>query len=685
MKCLIIAAGRGIRLSGGRTPKPLLVVAGLPLIERTILTAQLAGLRDFCVVTGYEADKVEKFLSDLGRRRDLNITTVRNDQWETRGNGESVLKARNFFSEQFILLMADHVFEEATLAGLMSEPIADGEVILAADFNIKKNNLVDVNDVTKVFVEDGAISDIGKNIVKYNAYDTGMFLCMPAVFDAIEESAKTGDTSLSGGVGILARKKNAKSFDIADHYWMDIDTPEDLKKAEKLLYNTLTKPQDGWVSRWINRKFSTGIFTPLILRFHDNITPNQVSVISSVVGLIGSLSFFLHQAIIGGILVQLASILDGSDGEIARLKKMQSPFGNFLDAVLDRYTDCFILFGMFYYSLTSGATVQLLGSLAKPLILLISGLAISGNVMVSYTSSKSIADFNYRYRGKWIAAGKGRDLRLFLLFLGGVMAFLHPVSVFVALFLVAAISNAIVLKRVLLSWKYASTKNSLIKHNIRAVIFDFDGTVADTMPFLTDLATRLLVENYDISKDKAGRRYLETTGLDFASQIELIFPNHPKNKEVASVFESRKTEGILKRPIFPEVVPALKYFKTRKIRRFICSSTRQEMITEYCKLKNIEGLVDECFGLKPDFEKGKQIEYILRHHGLQPDEVLFVGDSLRDSDFARDQNIQFVGITGLFDRTDFQKKGLLCVCDLTALTRLWDMSKRYLNAIEQLK
>ena len=42
-------------------------------------------------------------------------------------------------------------------------------------------------------------------------------------------------------------------------------------------------------------------------------------------------------------MVALASILDGSDGEIARLKQQRSPFGGYFDAVLDRYADTAML------------------------------------------------------------------------------------------------------------------------------------------------------------------------------------------------------------------------------------------------------------------------------------------------------------------------------------------------------
>ncbi len=685
MKCLIIAAGQGNRLSHVGVPKPLLPLLGLKLIERTILTAQRAGINEFYVVTGYKTEKVEEFLSHLSLRKNLKIHFIRNDEWQSKENGISVLKAKNFLHENFILLMADHIFEEATLIDLIKTSDIDDEVVLAADFKISGNKLIDVNDVTKVLVKDLTILDIGKNIKEYNAYDTGMFLCSPCIFRALEESSRKGDSSLSGGMKILSDQGKDRIFDIKDHYWMDIDTPEDWKKAKKMLYRTLTKPSDGWISRKINRKVSTRLFTPLILKLFNRITPNIVTMISAAAGILAALFFLFHKAIIGGILVQLASILDGCDGEIARLKKMESSFGKFFDAVLDRYTDCFIIFGMFCYSLTSSESLRLLGGPGVPLIFLISGLAIVGNVMVSYTSAKSLADFNYRYKGRWITAGRGRDLRLFILFSGGVMAALHPISVLIALFLLAAISNAIVLKRVFISWKFSFKKDLLVKREIRAVILDFDGTVADTMPFLTDLATRLMVENYNISEEEARRKYLETSGLDFASQMELIFPNHTKNRHVISSFEAEKRKSVMDHPLFPEVIRALKFFKRKKIPLFVCSSTPQEIINEYLRSNRIHGLVDGYFGLKPDFQKSRQIDFILEHYNLRPDEVLFAGDSFKDSEFAKNKGIEFVGITGTFKKCDFQEKGLLCVDNLRVLTRLWAESEKYLNMLEEVQ
>ena len=685
MKCLIIAAGKGNRLSRTGIPKPLLPLPGLRLIERTVLTAQQAGAEEFYIVTGYQAQQVESFLAQLAQRRRLKVQFIRNDEWEHKENGVSILKAKNYIKEDFVLLMSDHIFEESTLKDLIKESRHQDRVVLAADFKIEKNTLIDLNDVTKVQVQDGKIQNIRKTLKRYNAFDTGMFYCTPEIFTAIEESTRNGDTSLSGGVKVMASRGKAGVYDIGKRIWMDIDTPLDWKKARKLLYSNLTKPEDGWISRKINRKISTRLFTPLILRLFKRITPNIVTLISAGTGILAGIGFILHLPVIGAIVAQTASILDGSDGEIARLKKMQSAFGKFFDALLDRYSDSFIFFGMFLFALSSPETTALLGRIAAPLIYGIFGLALAGNLMVSYTSAKSVADLKYRYRGKVIAAGRGRDIRLFIVFLGGVLSVIHPLTVLAALAVIAVLTNAIVLLRVILSWRFELKKTNLIRKEVRAIIFDFDGTLADTMSFLTDLATRLLVEHYDLHEEEARDQYLRTSGLDFAAQMELIFPKHPQNGQVVADFEKKKRETVLEHPLFPAAIPTLKFFQGLGISRFVCSSTPEELLDRYWRSSPVVIPADGYYGMKQDQNKSSRIGSILKDQDLQPREVIFVGDSLKDGEIAVSKGIQFIGINRIFTEAEFREQGLCSVSDLTALVRLWRESMSFRKALEELK
>ena len=683
MKCLIIASGRGSGLSNKGDSKPLIQVLGLSLIERLILSAKNAGLTDFYVVTGYNGEKVRDYLNRFSQSRNIDITYIINEE-RGKGVGLSVLKAKKLLNEKFILLMGNHIFDKSILVKIKNEKIADDEVMLAVDYRIKKNRLIDADNVSKVVVEDSRILDIGKNIKKYNAYDTGIFLCSPAIFGAIEESLPHGNDSLSRAIRVMAEKEKVKAVDIKDDYWIEVNTKKDRRKAAKLLYSNSIKPA-GPITRYINATFATRIFTPLLFRIYKGFTPNQVSFLSFIVALISSLFFILGHAVIGALLIQVSSILDYSDGQFARLKHMASRFGHFTDITLDRYADGFILLGMFYYSLSVIGGKEIVGIYWSPLIISsISILAIVGNLMVSYTSATSVVNFGYVYKRRGIAAGRGRDIRLFLLFIGGIMSYFNPIYVFLALFVIALQANTIVISRVILSRNYFTREATFRMINgTKAIIFDFDGTLANTMPFLTKLAVKLITANYSISKEEAKRRYLETTGVDFAGQLESIFPNHPDNQKMAADFEERKLGGIFDHPVFPNVIPTLKYFRSKNIKTFICSSTKQEIITKYCQLNKIDILLDNLFGYKPNFKKVEQFDFILQHYKLQPDKVVFVADSLKDCDFARDKRINFIGISKIFKKKAFQKKGTLSVRSLADLTKFFDTSENFLKYVEQ--
>jgi CDP-L-myo-inositol myo-inositolphosphotransferase len=659
MKALIIAAGRGRRLNVKEKPKPIVRLLGLPIILRVILAAKEAGIKQFIIVTGYKGEMIKEELGN-GSKYGIEIDYVENEQWE-RGNGISVLKAKELLNENFILLMSDHIFDKNIIKNLINLKIKSDEIILAADHNLK-NKLIDVNDVTKVLVKDGMIQDIGKEIKKYNAYDTGIFQCTPALFNAIEESVHNGDDSLTGAVMISAAKKNAYSFDIKNNYWVDIDNKVAYRKAKKLLLSSLTKPHDGVISKYINRKFSTKIFTPLFLKICGGITPNQLSLITFIMCIASSMFFISGHPIVGAIIIQLASILDGCDGEIARLKYMQSSLGDYFDAILDRYGDGFIILGIFYYTLNSLADKAILGVFINPsVIMIIAILAVLGHFMVSYTSAKSVVNFGYKYKGKFISAGKGRDFSLFLLFMGGILAYFHPVSLLLALLILAIRTNTIVIWRLVVSYNLFGKERFFA--NIKAVIFDFDGTIAYTMPFLTELAINSITEKCDISLEEARRKYIETTGLSFGEQIDIIFPDHPANKEIVRIFELEKERRIFNYPLCTDVLSTLRYIKGKGMKIFICSSTREEIITKYCKLNKIFDLIDSVSGFKDGFKKSKQIDLVIKNYHLK-EEVLFIGDSLKDYELAKDKGIKFIGITGVFKKGEFEKRGTLSVDNL---------------------
>jgi len=232
-----------------------------------------------------------------------------------------------------------------------------------------------------------------------------------------------------------------KAFDISDNYWLDMDDDSALKNAKSLLFEKLKKNTDGPVSRILNRPMSNKI-SKLLLK--TKITPNQISLISFIVGLFGALFFYLGDyvyLVIGGILVHLSSIIDGCDGEVARLKLVESKYGGWFDAVLDRYADAIIIFGMVHghWILHNDIIIWTIGF-----------MALMGSFINSYTADKYDAIFRKEIN-KINGIRMGRDIRLFIIFIGALSN-----QILITLAIIAIISNFVSIRRlVALRFKYA--------------------------------------------------------------------------------------------------------------------------------------------------------------------------------------------------------------------------------------
>jgi choline kinase len=238
--CLILAAGNGRRMQpiSNRGPKPMVPVCGTPLLEHIILSARQAGVKNFVVVVGYRGELIQKYFVNR-QLAGVSLEWVENPDYH-KENGISALSARGMFRDPFLLLMGDHLFQSWTARSLVQQPLHSDEVILAVDRKIDR--VFDLDDATKVRLESNDVVDIGKQLPSYDALDTGMFLCTPALFGALESSVQNGDCSLSDGMRNLASRRRLRAFDIREGYWVDVDTPLALAHAESLLEHERSQP-----------------------------------------------------------------------------------------------------------------------------------------------------------------------------------------------------------------------------------------------------------------------------------------------------------------------------------------------------------------------------------------------------------------------------------------------------------
>jgi len=234
---VILAAGRGTRMKQltDDVPKPMLEVAGRPLLEHILMMLRAAGIDRYAIITGYRAEKVEGHFGD-GSRFGAEISYRRQEVVD--GTARALLLGRDVIGESPFLLAWGDILTEATnypaMLARFDEVRADG--VLAVNW------IDDPYRGAAVYVdESGRIEKIvekppkGTATTHWNNAGIGVF--RPAMFDyaARVKPSPRGEYELPDAItAMIGDGLGVYSFPLQG-YWSDVGTPEDLAAAEKRL------------------------------------------------------------------------------------------------------------------------------------------------------------------------------------------------------------------------------------------------------------------------------------------------------------------------------------------------------------------------------------------------------------------------------------------------------------------
>ncbi len=232
---VLLAAGIGSRLYPltQNAPKCLTIFNGVSILERMTSSLNLHGFKRLVVVTGHLENHIRDYLGN--QAGDIKIDYIFSPLYETTNNIYSLWMAREVINEPFLLLESDLVFDESLLdAMLYPDRIAVAKVqpwMNGSCVTINKSQLV------KAFLADNADS-FGK--IKYktvNIYSISLtsWHCILKKLDKRISDGKVNDYYETVFAEMIA--DGSLSFKIVSFDgkpWYEIDTIEDLAKAEKL-------------------------------------------------------------------------------------------------------------------------------------------------------------------------------------------------------------------------------------------------------------------------------------------------------------------------------------------------------------------------------------------------------------------------------------------------------------------
>jgi len=231
-RALILAAGKGVKVSDHAGPNCLATVGRCTLIERTLQVLESVGIQKVAIVVGHESALLRAHIAASSVVRAAfkrQITFFENPAWG-RPNGLSVLAARAFVTERTLLVMADQIVAPGLVRELVAAPAAGDRTLLCVDRDLAR--VFDIDDATKVQLAGDRVEQIGKGLRAYQAASAGLFVMSPSLVAALDGLP---EPSLTEGVQAAAAQGLVVGHDVAGRPWQDVDTPEMKLHAEWLL------------------------------------------------------------------------------------------------------------------------------------------------------------------------------------------------------------------------------------------------------------------------------------------------------------------------------------------------------------------------------------------------------------------------------------------------------------------
>ena len=223
-KAVILAGGFGKRLRPltEDRPKPLVEVAGRPIIEWQILWLRSHGIRDFVVLLGYKWERLVERLGS-GQRLGVRIAYVVED--EPLGTGGAIKNAEHLLrGEDYFIALNGDIITNLDVGRLVSRLMSSRDVVAA----IALVPLRSPYGVVELDQEGRIVRFVEKPTLDY-WINAGVYAMKPGILDYLPEKGDIERTAFPK----LAEERRVLGEKFTDAYWRSIDTIKDLEEAAR--------------------------------------------------------------------------------------------------------------------------------------------------------------------------------------------------------------------------------------------------------------------------------------------------------------------------------------------------------------------------------------------------------------------------------------------------------------------
>jgi dTDP-glucose pyrophosphorylase len=247
MKAIILAAGKGTRMREltASVPKPMLKVHGKPILEHIVSGIRQTGIRDFCIITGFQAETIENHFG-TGAAWDANIQYVRQEVQD--GTGKAPELAKQFIgNDDFLLTYGDILVKPETYTAMVRRFTAgkfSGLITVTVGEDVTKGavNFFDQDFCLQRIVEKPSAAQVAEfqaqGLLKKGEpvwYNAGIYIFTPELFNYTSRLQKSprGEYELPDAITMLLNDRHKIAGCQTEGRWVDVRDPEVLAELEK--------------------------------------------------------------------------------------------------------------------------------------------------------------------------------------------------------------------------------------------------------------------------------------------------------------------------------------------------------------------------------------------------------------------------------------------------------------------
>lgn len=249
MKAVILAAGEGKRLRPitSTLPKPMIPIAGKPLLEHNLLSLKSAGIKNILLIVGYKEEIIKNYFGD-GSKYNLHLEYISQDQY--LGTAHATAYAKDFVGEDsFLLLYGDILVEKlifTEIIDLFSHKEVEGLISLIQVQNPREYGIISVDNEHFVLkITEKPLPDMNLG----NLANAGIYIFSSLIFKAIEKTRMSirDEYEFTDSMQILINDLNGKiiSYEVKDKFWSDIGLPWQILDASRYMLDKLEPERHG--------------------------------------------------------------------------------------------------------------------------------------------------------------------------------------------------------------------------------------------------------------------------------------------------------------------------------------------------------------------------------------------------------------------------------------------------------